>query len=249
MSEKKVVRVAISIPNMGYTNPIAYANRLVNMMYLGKLEQASEQMDTRFEFCFSVMGRIYTPVARDEAVKLTIQNNCDYLLMIDDDMICPNNMFEELYKHDVDVVAPLAFARNPPHKPVLFHCVEGYDSVEKKDYFINNVIMNYPKDQLVECDAVGFGAVLIKRKVLDAIGPRAFMSTCGTGEDILFCYKARKLGFKVYMDTACKLGHIGNPINVDEQYVEDYRAKNGYMKEKYFDYSTKDEDKAQLVMG
>jgi hypothetical protein len=66
--------------------------------------------------------------------------------------------------------------------------------VEKKDYFINNVVMNYPKDKLVECDAVGFGAVLIKRWVLDKIGKKPFMSTCGTGEDILFCYKAKKIG-------------------------------------------------------
>jgi hypothetical protein len=251
MSESKLVKVAVSIPTMGYTDPMAYCNRLVNFMHLGKLEERGRLLNepVRFEFYFAVMGRIFTPVARDEAVNLAIDNDCDYLYMIDDDMMCPDDMFEQLYKHDVDIVAPLAFTRNPPHKPVLYHCVEGYDSVAKKEYFINNVIMNYPKDKLVECDAVGFGAVLIKKWVLQKIGKKPFMSTCGTGEDILFCYKARKLGAKIYMDTACKLGHIGTPINITEDYVEGYREHSGYNKEKYYDYSTKGTDKAVYVAG
>ena len=82
--------------------------------------------------------------------------------------------------------------------------------------------------------------------VLEKIGKKPFMSTCGTGEDILFCYKAKKVGAKVYMDTSCKLGHIGNPINVTEEYVEAYRAQNGYTKDKFFDYSSKGSEKAEI---
>lgn len=251
MNENKAIRVAVSIPNMGYTNPMAYANRLVNFMHLGKLEASGHLTNAspKYEFFFSVIGRVFTPVARDEAVNLALEHNCDYLYMIDDDMICPDDMFEQLVKHNVDVVAPLAFTRNPPHAPVLYHAVEGYDKVEKKDYFINNTVMNYPKNKLIECDAVGFGAVLIKREVLEKIGKKPFMSTCGTGEDILFCYKARKLGFHIFMDTACKLGHIGNPINVTEDYVDGYREQNGFNKDKYMDYGSAGNDKAILVMG
>jgi hypothetical protein len=246
----KIVKVAVSIPTMGYTDPAAYCNHLANFMHLGKLEERSKGQEVEFQFHLFVQGRIFTPVARDEAMNATLNSDCSYLYMIDDDMICPEDMFERLYAHNVDIVAPLAFTRNPPHKPVLYHCVDGYDPVEKKEYFINNVIMNYPKDTLVECDAVGFGAVLIKRWVLEKIGKKPFMSTCGTGEDILFCYKAKKIGAKTYMDTSCKLGHIGNPINVTEEYVEGYREKNGYVKDRYFEYGSKGDDvKAELVIG
>lgn len=247
VTEQKVVKVCISIPNMGYTDAPAYANRLINMLHLGRLEMAGKldpvNHPVRFEFWFSVIGRVFTPVARDAAVDLAMDSGCDYLYMIDDDMICPDDMFEQLYRHNVDIVAPLAFTRNPPHKPVIYHCVEGYDEVSKKDYFINNHVMNYPKDNLVECDAVGFGAVLIKREVFAKLGKKAFMSTCGTGEDILFCYKARKAGFKIFMDTGCKLGHLGQRVNVTEEYVENYRNANGYNKDHYFDYSSKNDNK------
>src|SRR5258706_3055459 len=107
MSDEKVVKVAISIPNMGYTNPASYANRLVNFLHLGRLEERGrcEKHPVRFDFFFSVIGRVFTPVARDAAVGLALDNNCDYLYMIDDDMICPDDMFESLYRHDVDIVA------------------------------------------------------------------------------------------------------------------------------------------------
>ncbi len=51
-----------------------------------------------------------------------------------------------------------------------------------------------------------------------------FMSTCGTGEDVLFCYNARKVGAQVFMDTSVKLGHIGPAMIIDEAYAKDYWA-------------------------
>lgn len=180
----------------------------------------------RFEFRFAVIGKIFTPVAREEAAKMCIEWNCDYLYMIDDDMLVPDDMFEKLYAHNVDIVAPLAFTRNYPHKPVIYASMEGYDSVSRKDWFMNTCVMNYPKDQLVECDAVGFGSVLIKRWVLDKMSTPRFMSTCGTGEDVLFCYNAKKIGARVFMDTSVKLGHLSHPLNVTEEYVEGIRKED-----------------------
>lgn len=179
----------------------------------------------RFEFFFCVIGRIFTPYAREQAAKMALERECDYLFMIDDDMISPDDLFEKLYRHNVDIVAPLAFTRNYPHKPVMYSTLEGYDTVSQKPYFSNTVIYKYPKDKLVECDAVGFGAVLIKCEVLKKMPTPYFMSTNATGEDILFCYNAKKVGARVFMDTATKLGHLGAPICVDEEYVEKQRQK------------------------
>lgn len=255
----KPVKVAVSIPTMGYTHAEAYCNRLINFLHLGYLEQQGKVLHamrdilleetneatairifnkyserqhlywdkdgTRFEFLLTVIGRIFTPVARDQAAKMALEHDCDYLFMVDDDMICPDDLFERLYAHNVDIVAPLAFTRNYPHKPVMYSCLDGYDPVARKDYMSNYVVQNYPKNKLVECDAVGFGAVLIKTDVIRKMEKPYFQSTCGTGEDILFCYKAKKVGARVFMDTATKLGHLGAPINVDEDYVEKVRDR------------------------
>jgi hypothetical protein len=181
--------------------------------------------DELFEFWFINIGRIFTPAAREEAAKKALEKDMDYLFFVDDDMICPDDLFLRLYRHHevADIVCPLAFTRNPPYKPVLYASVEGYDPVARSDYFINNVIMNYPKNKLVEADACGFGAALIKVDILRKINPPYFMSSEGTGEDILFCYKAKKAGGRVFMDTTFNIGHLGHPQVITEDFVETYR--------------------------
>ena len=235
MSEKKandkpVIKVAVMIPNEGHTQVEAYANRLENFRHLGSLEEKGRLDDspTRFEFYFVTVGRILTPKAREEGAKIAIEMEADYLYMIDDDMICRHDLFERLYRHDVDLVAPLAFTRNFPHSPVLYDIKEGVDPVTKEPYFINHHVLDYPRNVLTECDAVGFGAVLIKMDVLRAVEEPRFMSTTATGEDILFCHKVRKLGFRVFMDTDTCIGHLGHPIIIDEEYRDKVLKQMNY---------------------
>lgn len=182
-----------------------------------------------FQFYFVSIGRIFTPAAREEAGKKAVEHGMDYLFMIDDDMICPDDMFLRLYssmqKSGADLICPLAFTRNPPHKPVLYASVEGWDPINRSDYFINNVVMNYPKNKLVEADACGFGAVLMKTWMLGKIQPPWFMSSEGTGEDILFCYKAKKVGARIFMDTTFNIGHLGHPQIITEAFVDDFRKR------------------------
>ena len=180
-----------------------------------------------FEFWFINIGRIFTPAAREEAAKKALEHKMDYIFFVDDDMICPDDMFLRLYRHHkvADVVCPLAFTRNAPYKPVLYASVDGYDPVARSDYFINNVIMNYPKNKLVEADACGFGAALVKTSILEKIEPPYFMSSSGTGEDIVFCYKVRKAGGRVFMDTTFSIGHLGHPQIITEAFVDEYHKQ------------------------
>lgn len=234
--EENVVRVLIGLPHEGMTGSEAYTNRLANFMHLGKLEERGRLLKSspRFEFLLYTCGRMHVFFAREEMAKQAIAADCDYLFMVDDDMICPNNLFEKLYEDDKPIVAPLAFTRNFPHKPVIYKCIEGWDAVSRKDYFSNHAVMNYSKEQLREVDAVGFGAVLIKTEVLKAVATPRFMSTCGTGEDILFCYKAKKVGQFTWVDTRVKLGHIGHPIIVTDDYVQNQWKQFGMEVEKRY---------------
>lgn len=229
VDERQKVKVVVAIPNEGMTVPPAYDNRMLLMLHLGILQERSLSKPVTpdgaiFEFFHFTVGRLLTPVARETLADHALNAGMDYMLFIDDDMITPMDMFEKLYNRHVDIVAPLAFTRNAPHYAVIYNCESGWDPVAKSDYMINHYVRNYPENELVRCDAVGFGAALIKMDVIRNMKPPYFMSTCGTGEDVLFCYNARKTGAKVYMDTAVKLGHIGPAIIVDEPYAKDYWA-------------------------
>lgn len=217
-----VIRVLVGIPHEGMTGSEAYTNRLSMFKHLGHLEERGKILkeSPRFEFFFKTCGRMHVHVARDEMAKTALVSNCDYLFMVDDDMIAPLDLFEKLYASQKDIVAPLAFTRNFPHKPVLYACREGWDSVNQCHGFTNYAVMNYPKDKLVECDAVGFGAVLIKVECFQKMPQPWFMNPNKTGEDICFCYEAKKCGFTTWMDTRVKLGHVSHPLIVTEEYVQ-----------------------------
>lgn len=225
---RKTVKVVIAVPNEGMTVPPAYDNRMLLMLHLGALAERSKHeavtLDgAKFEFYHFTAGRLLTPAAREALTDHALAAGMDYMLQIDDDMTTPMDLFERLYNHDKDVVAPLAFTRNAPHYAVIYSCKSGFDPVTKNDYFINHYVRNYPENTLVRCDAVGFGAALIKMDVIRKMRKPYFMSTCGTGEDVLFCYNAQQqAGAKIFMDTSVKLGHIGAPQIIDEAYAKWY---------------------------
>jgi hypothetical protein len=222
VEEKKdgVVRVVVGLPHEGMTGSEAYTNRLSNFKHLGHLEERGKllNLNPRFEFYQYTMGRMHGHVAREEMAKHTIAINADYLFMIDDDMIAEDDLFERLYALQKDIVSPLAFTRNFPHRPVMYSCVAGWDNTIQREYFINHSVINYPKKKLVECDAVGFGAVLISAATLRGT-PEPRFKNPDTGEDIYFCYHAKKSGFRTFMDTRICIGHVSHPLIITEDYV------------------------------
>lgn len=229
-----IKKCAISVPNEAYVLPEAFENQTLLAFHMGKLEGQweKEKRPIQYEFHRYTTGRLMTAMAREQLVKVALLDGMDYILMVDSDMLCPINMVEWLLEDmekrpEIDILAPLAFMRNPPHYAVIYTTTEGYDQENHQAYFVNNFVKNYPKDTLVECDAVGFGAVLIKMDIVRKMKAPYFFSTTGSGEDIYFCMKARQeAGARVFMDTRVKLGHIGRNIVVDEEYYLNWIKEN-----------------------
>lgn len=234
MKKPIIKKCAISIPSEGHTLPEAYDNRLVWAFHLGVWQEKMkhENRSIQYEFYWFTTGRLLTAMAREKLVLEALKGGMDYIFMVDDDMVCPIDMLDHLLmdienKPEIDVVAPLAFMRNPPHYAVIYTTTEGYDQENHQPYFVNNFVKNYPKDTLVECDAVGFGAVLIKMDIVRKMKPPYFFSTTGSGEDIYFCMKSRQeAGARIFMDTRVKLGHLSKPPIIDEQYYEKWILDN-----------------------
>lgn len=214
----KTVKVVFGVPTEGHTPVEAFQSIRLITFHHGVLQADSKakNLPVQFEFYDRTAGRMFTPMARELMAQTALQLGADYLFMMDDDMLAPADLFDRLYRHDVDVVAALAFTRNPPYSAVLYEVKEGYDPHLKRRYALTQWIKNFPKGKLVECDAAGFGAVLIKVDVLRNMKPPYFMCSSGTGEDIWFCMRAKQEArAKIFMDTSTEIGHIGSPIIVD----------------------------------
>lgn len=233
MAEKKIIRILLGIPTKGNTDPEAYDNRLEMAIHMGNLQTLSGTGrntydgvkfdipdNVEYQFSLSTIGNVFVAYARQQMAHQVVNNKFDYLWMVDDDMICPPDLFEKLVRHDVDIIAPLAFMRFFPHKPVIYNVAEGFDTITGQPYYQNYVVDRYPKNQLVECDAVGFGSVLIKTHVFEKLAEPWFMVMTGAGEDIHFCHQAKNAGFKVFMDTSVKLAHLGKRKKITEYTFE-----------------------------
>ena len=156
--EKKVVRVLMGIPNEGHTECESYDNRLEMAFHLGSLQVLTKFMgkqycgvdfdypeNTEYEFSLSTVGKIFPALARERIAEIAVNENFDYLFMIDDDMLAPSDLFERLVKHDKDIVGALAFTRQSPHYPVIYNLRKGYDGVTGQRYYLNTHVKTYPK--------------------------------------------------------------------------------------------------------
>lgn len=235
------IKVLVGIPLKGHTPPKSYHDRMLMFKHLGAQETVDyyENKSPRYSFALGAVGEILVPYARERLAEAALECGAEYLFMIDDDMLAPPDLFYRLVANNKDICAALAFTRNPDHLPVAYQTIEGFDKTVQQNYGLTKFVKNYPKNTLFECDAVGFGAVLIKTDVFRKTPKPWFFGMAGTGEDVTICLKAKKAGFSVWMDSRIKLGHLGENIVITEEYAEEWNKLDGEQREKLYGRFTK----------
>lgn len=150
----------------------------------------------------------YIQASRNDLVSEMLSDpESQWLLMLDDDHVFAPDLLIQLLAHEVDVVGALALARKPPYFICAFEATDSRSGVSR-----GLSIRDVPF-ALQEVAAVGTGAILIRRHVLEAIEPPWFEVSFdergrNVSEDVTFCEKARGAGFHVYLDGAQSIGHL-----------------------------------------
>jgi len=132
-----------------------------------------------------------------------------FLWMDNDHVFNPDLACVLALNSDKDMISALYYGRTKP-LPVVY--VKDNSDDEYKHFPLIQV-----PDDVFRCDAVGFGALLMKREVFERVPEPWFTLDYRGGEDIAFCVSARKHGVEIYCDGRYKLGHIGDPQIVTEQ--------------------------------
>ncbi len=146
---------------------------------------------------------------RNIMIRQALENECTHILFLDDDMAFKPNLLEQLLSHGKDIVSGLYLMRNYPHFPVMFDA--SYDDGRCKFSFLDN-----GRTGLVEAVNFGLGACLIKTDVFKnmpdpwiTLGELDKDHWC---DDIAFFNRARKAGYKLYIDLDCPVGHMMSAI-------------------------------------
>lgn len=178
------------------------------------------KMPCKWSVIISNRGRIDD--LRNSAIFQVLKEDCfSHILFLDIDHYHHPDTIVKLLTHNLPVVSGLSFRRSEPYDPIMF---------KWEDEKYRN-ITTWPKDSLVEVDAVGGASLLVKTSVFKDINKPYFEFTKYNGgtvsEDITFCRKLKEAGYKIYCDTSCTNDHIGT-LNVNEMTWRNYNnANNG----------------------
>lgn len=219
--------------------------------YRGWIENPHYHSMVVFGHALGLMNRAFNWISPSHTVLATARqigvNQClkdkdaELLLFIDDDMTFMPGDFFDLEKQlmeneDIDCIGGLCFANSIPTKPCLFGFVEGCKEYHEEQIWWH-IMTDYPRDQTFQVYMTGMAFMLIKRKMLDEMRrdedgeiipnymhfhyhhPLVF------NEDLAFCMKARDKGFKVWVDSRVKIGHIWKDRPIISEHIYDSHGR------------------------
>ena len=126
---------------------------------------------------------------RNTIVTQAIEQGCSHILFVDTDMVFKPEAINQLINHDLDIVG----AR-----------------YNKRIFPIVSTVPNIT--ELSEVPFIPAGFMLVDIEVFKKIGEPYFSFTDTESEDVYFCQKAIKNGYKVMCDPTIEVGHLGTAI-------------------------------------
>ena len=163
--------------------------------------------------------------ARNQLVKYARdKGGFDYVLWLDSDMMFQPDllarMVDDMRSGGLQALTGLCFGRRPPFNPCIYKEL-GVNNDGKVITPYRTVYADYPRDSVFEVEACGFACLLVRMDVLEAMGIYGvpFFPVAGLGEDLTFCWRARKLDIKFHCDSRLKIGHIMR-IGIDEGFLD-----------------------------
>ena len=207
--EEQQMKTLIAIPCMDMVHT-AFLNSLLKM-----------HADPTCVFAITQATLIYD--ARNRLYERAMEDGCDYIMFLDSDMTFEPDILERLTADMLlgyEFVTGIYFKRKNPITPTIYSRVD-YVTKDGMIWPEADAMMEYPKDQVFEIAACGFGGCMMKtdliHRVRERFGP-PFSPMIGFGEDLSFCKRATEIGAKLFCDSKIKLGHVMQSVMTEEVY-------------------------------
>lgn len=133
-------------------------------------------------------------VKREVLAEMALNQNADYLFWLDMDMRFGPDVFNKLIKWNKDIISGIYIDRYGKNICKL----KG-----QKEIPLNRLKKGKP----IKIESTGFGVLLVKKEVFEQLKRPWFEWKIGRPEDLDWCIKANKQGFKIYADPTTFLGH------------------------------------------
>lgn len=196
--ELKQAKILIGIP----------CQEMVNVNFVSSLYGLQKPPGSKVVFTQSSI----LPQSRDTLANHAITGGFTHILYIDSDMTFPPDALHKLFTRDVDICTGLCFARKASHNPCIYKDI-NYTNPKTTGTNENITVETDIDREFFEIKACGMAFCLIKVDALLDIKNKSdgeLFRYIGTfGEDLSFCIRALKAGYKLYCDTTIPIGHVG----------------------------------------
>lgn len=169
--------------------------------------------------------------ARQILNNYAIENNYDYLLSIEQDVIVPSNLIEKLLAHKKDVVAaPYIVSSHTNKRRRLLDYIISASKLHKKYDSVNGIDVNewYLSQEiqgqgLIQVKSCSLGCTLISTKILKKIPVRIDLSVA-RADDSYFFHDCYNRGIPIFLDSSLlwKIHHIkrlGGELQVGKELI------------------------------
>lgn len=221
--------VCVLTPHGDFECYTKFLKSLTNMMAY------SWMMDLRVEMICQTERMVVDWARNDLArvVKTSVSPYTDkrytHALWLDDDMVFSPDLavYLAIEMKDFDMISGLYFARHEP-----FPVVYTRHNIEEGDAYRHYPLLKVP-NRTFECDAAGFGAMLMNVDVLERVPEPWFTIDARGGEDIVFCKHARDHGIRIGCAGGYKLGHINQPTIITASDSQNYLDAHPELEERF----------------
>lgn len=199
MEEKRIKKGVVGIPHTGLFN-------WQTVMSLLSLQFPKDHI-----IKYHMIGSCLIYDARDKIIEFAIKEEADWAFFLDSDMVLPNDTLIKLEKLNVPISTGMAFKRIPPFQPCFYTKVDI--NKETLEPYLESPI-RFPEQGILECQGLGMACCMIRKEVWENSGEIInnkktwFFPYTSIGEDLSFCLRARKAGFKMYVDLSVNVGHV-----------------------------------------
>ncbi len=147
-------------------------------------------------------------LVREHAIK----SKYDYFLSLEQDVIPPSDVIEQLLTHQKHVTSGLYFTEYDYNNEKVVQPLVWLKDATGKLQFVNQIQLEQPR--LLRVHASGLGCVLVKRTILEQFPFRLFDDR-STYDDMPFYYDLFMRKIPVFLDTGVKCKHFIKGMNWD----------------------------------
>ena len=163
-------------------------------------------------------------IARDRNLlrEKVLNENYDYLLSLEIDVIPPADLIERLLSHKKEIISGVYYKPYNLTVKQYGKLVKStktilpllWRSVDKET--VRQLTSSEVEDpKLIEVAISGLGCLLIHRSALEKIKFRVNLKESPACDDVWFCHDVKKLGYKIYADTSIKCKHLLKGKKID----------------------------------